>query len=94
MTSARVLLLSAAMLAAPALAASIEAAPGTRAAAASAQRGEGGAEGSACVFRAGAALVRANGSAARSGSRGPLDPACRYKCTFCGPIKTCAPVCR
>jgi hypothetical protein len=26
--------------------------------------------------------------------RGYRDPNCRYKCTFCGPIKTCATFCR
>ena len=29
-----------------------------------------------------------------SSRRGFSDPNCRYKCKFCGPIKTCATVCR
>jgi hypothetical protein len=87
MIKAKVLLLSAAMLAAGSLGARVEAMPGRPAPV-------GAGNGGICASPLSAQVVRINGRASTSARRGLTDPACRYKCTFCGPIKRCAVACR
>jgi hypothetical protein len=87
MTTDKVLLLSVAMLAVGSLGAEVEAVPRLPVSA-------GIDNGGICASPLSGQVVRINGGAGASARRGPTDPACRYKCTYCGPIKKCAVACR
>jgi hypothetical protein len=87
MTKGKVLLLGVVMLAAGSFGARVEAMPGLPASV-------GGDKLGVCAAGPSGEMVRINGGASTSARRGLADPACRYKCTFCGPIKKCATVCR